>query len=293
MEPTIGFIGVGRMGIAVCGRLVAAGYEVVAHDRRPAREEQVCAIGATWAAEASAAAGADVLVTMLPGTPELDAVMDAVLPTLRPGTTWIDMTSSTPDTARKHGARARAAEVACLDAPVAGDPEAAHEGRLQVFVGGEAGLVERHRRLFEALGAIEHVGGHGSGYACKLLVNLLWFGQAVATAEALLLGRRAGLDLEVLRMTLGRSPAATEFVRRDLDALFDGDYLESFALERCCEELRAALDLAGEHAVPFELSTCVSEAYERALERYGHVDGELLAVKLLEERAGTVLRRDQ
>jgi 3-hydroxyisobutyrate dehydrogenase len=138
VEPSIGFIGVGRMGIAVCGRLVAAGYEVVAHDRRPAREEQVRAVGATWAAEPSAAAGADVLVTMLPGTPELHEVMDEVMPMLRPGTIWIDMTSSTPETARRLGARARAAEVGCLDAPVGGDPEAARQGRLQVFVGGSS-----------------------------------------------------------------------------------------------------------------------------------------------------------
>ena len=133
-------------------------------------------------------------------------------------------------------------------------------------------------------------GDHGAGHTAKLLVNLLWFGQAVATAEALLLARRAGIDTEVMVRTLESSPAATSFIRRDLDALLEGDYLESFGLDRCCEELRAVVALAAEHGVPFELSTEVANAYERALDRYGHVDGELLAVALLEERAGLNLR---
>ena len=292
MEPTVGFIGIGRMGLPVCARLAGAGFEVVAHDRRPDRKEDVRGMGAIWAPDArGVAARADVFITMLPGTDELHAVMDIALLGLRSATTWIDMTSSTLGTAREVGARARARGIEYLDAPVGGGPTAAIAGELQLFVGGRKEIVERHRRLLEVLGAIEHVGGNGAGYVSKLLVNLLWFGQAVATGEALLLARRVGLDLEVLRGTLERSSASTQFLRRDLDALLDGNYLESFGLDRCCEELRAVVDLAGELGVPFELSAGVAQAYERALERYGAVDGELLAVALLEERAGTALRR--
>jgi len=107
--------------------------------------------------------------------------------------------------------------------------------------------------------------------------------------EALLLARRAGIDLEQLRRVLAQSAAGSEFLRRDVSALLEGDYLESFGLDRCCEELDAAVDLAHELAVPFELSTAVQTAYRRALARYGRVDGELLAVALLEEQAGTRL----
>ncbi|MDQ6817341.1 MAG: NAD-binding protein, partial [Actinomycetota bacterium] len=148
-----------------------------------------------------------------------------------------------------------------------------------------------HRRLLEILGSIEYMGDHCAGYTTKLLVNLLWFGQAVASGEAFLLARRSGIDLEVLRGALGRSAAATEFIRRDFDALLDGDYLESFGLERCCEELDAVVASAEELGVPFELSARVAQTYRRALERFGPVDGELLAVALLEEHAGVRLRR--
>src|SRR5580698_7322587 len=97
---------------------------------------------------------------------------------------------------------------------------------------------------------IIRVGGNGAGYTAKLLVNLLWYGQAVATGEALLLARRAGIDLDVLRQTLATSAASTAFVRDDLGALLDGDYLTSFGLDRCCEELTAIADLARELRVP-------------------------------------------
>jgi 3-hydroxyisobutyrate dehydrogenase len=82
-------------------------------------------------------------------------------------------------------------------------------------------------------------------------VNLLWFGQAVATAEALLLARRSGIDLDVLQQALGDSAAASSFIQRDLGALLSGDYLPSFGLDRCCEELAAINALAREGRTVF------------------------------------------
>jgi 3-hydroxyisobutyrate dehydrogenase len=135
-----------------------------------------------------------------------------------------------------------------------------------------------------------HVGGHGTGYTAKLLVNLLWFGQAVATAEALLLGQRAGIDPAALRHALAGSAAASTFTRSDLGLVFRGDYLASFGLDRICEELDAVTTLAGEHQVPWELSEVVRRTYRRALDRFGPAEGELLAVGLLEDEAGDKLR---
>jgi 3-hydroxyisobutyrate dehydrogenase len=164
---------------------------------------------------------------------------------------------------------------------------------LHLFVGGEASAVEKHRALLEVLGdpgRIVHVGGHGTGYTAKLLVNLLWFGQAVATAEALLLGQRAGIDPAVLEHALVGSSAASAFIRRDIGLVFHGDYLTSFGLDRICEELETVTALAADYQVPWELSDLVRRTYDRARARYGPVDGELLAVALLEEEAGHKLR---
>jgi 3-hydroxyisobutyrate dehydrogenase len=288
---TIGVIGVGRMGLGVSGSLVRAGLEVVAGDRDRGRQQDVRAAGARWLGEtAKVAAAADVLITVLPGTAELLDVMAEAEAALRPGATWIDMTSCAPAAVRELVETMRARGVECLDAPVGGSPGAARAGALHLFVGGSADSVERHRGLLQALGRVEHAGGPGAGYTSKLLVNLLWFGQAVAVAEALLLARRAGLDLERVRAVLGRSAGASRFLEHDLDAVFSGDYLTNFGLDRCCEELDAIVALADEHEVPFEVSSGVRQVYRDALERYGPLDGELLAVALLEERAGVRLR---
>ncbi len=285
-------IGVGRMGLPVCGRLARSGTQVLASDRLPEREPDVLAAGAGWDGDtAQLASRAEVLITVLPGSRELRDAMSIALPALPEGAAWIDLTSADPATGRELVARAHACGVECLDAPIGGGVDAARAGSLQLFVGGRADVVDRHRATLEALGRVDHVGDHGAGYTTKLLVNLLWFGQAVAVGEALLLARRAGIDLDVLRSAIGASSAASVFVERDLNTLLDGGYLESFGLDRCCDELEAIVARADELAVPFELSTVVERSYRAALERYGAVDGEMLAVALLEERAGVRLRR--
>jgi 3-hydroxyisobutyrate dehydrogenase len=214
---------------------------------------------------------------------------------MRRGSTWVDTSSNASALAEPIRALAAECGVDVLEAPVGGGVAAAQDGTLAFYVGGSAEVLDRHRAVFDALGdprRLVHVGGPGTGYTTKLLVNLLWFGQAVATAEALLLGKRAGIDLGVLRGALADSAAASRFVSSDLDALFAGDYLTSFELDRCCEELANVTAQAHELGVPFELSDLVERIHLRALSRYGPVGGELLSVALLEEQAGTLLRAD-
>jgi 3-hydroxyisobutyrate dehydrogenase len=284
--------------LPMCANLVAAGYTVTAGDARAEVERAVLQCGAQWRATlAEIAAGADILVTMLPGSGEVREVMvmagSGVLAAMPSTAVWVDMTSSSPAAMRDLAAAAQARGVGVLDAAVGGGVPAARAGTLQVFAGGDAAVLDRCRPVLEALAdpqRIIHVGGNGAGYTAKLLVNLLWFGQAVATGEALLLARRAGIDLDVLRQTLATSAASTAFVRDDLGALLDGDYLTSFGLDRCCEELTAIADLARELRVPSQLTQVIEQTYQRALRRFGPVDGELLAVALLEEEAGVRLR---
>lgn len=290
---TIGFIGVGRMGLPMCANLVAAGYEVTAADARPELAATVVACGARWHGRpADVAAGADLIITMLPGPREVHDVMAGpagVLAAMPVTAAWVDMTSNSPMAGRALAAGALARGIGVLDAPVGGGPPDAQAGTLQLFVGGDRTLLQRCRPVLEVLAdprRIAHIGGNGAGYTAKLLVNLLWFGQAVATAEALLIARRAGIDLDVLRQALGASAASSAFIRGDLAALLDGDYLTSFGLDRCCEELAAVVALAHEVQVPCEFAQLVERTHQRALRRYGPVDGELLAAALLEEEAG-------
>jgi len=229
------------------------------------------------------AASVDVLVTVLPGTAELES-LPPVLAALRPGSLWIDLTSSDPRVIQR---LSKTQEIDVVGAPMSGGPAAAEENLLRFQVGGGPAAVERARPLLELLGTVDVVGDDvGDGYTAKLLANLLWFGQVVAVSEAVLLGTSLGVPAATLRRTLGASAGGSAFIDEYLDRLLDGDYAETFGLDRVVEELDTLAALAQQEGVPFELSSLVARLHREALERFGAVPGELLAAKLLEERAG-------
>lgn len=284
----VGVVGLGRMGLPICARIAERGFAVTATDLRPELQPVVTATGAQWSDSiAEVGSGADVVITVLPGPAEVAELIDPLIAVLAPGTTWIDLSSATPETARHIGRAAQSRTVRILDAPVGGGPAAARSGRLVVFAGGAAEDLEAQRDLFETFAArILHVGAAGSGYLVKLLVNLLWFGQAVACSEALALAARAGLDPDTVRRAVQESAAANRFMETDARALLRGDDLSAFALGRCVDELERVLAIARGLEVSLTLAERITELYEEALECYGDVAGELLAARLVAERAG-------
>jgi len=293
----IAVLGIGRMGLPILRALVDAGHEVLAADLDPERRAAALAAGATVAEFGwEAAASAEMLVTVLPGPLELEAAMlgGGVLSALRPGSLWIDLTSNDPRVADRLADAAARAGVATVAAALAGGVAAAESRTLGFFVGATDAALARARPVLEALGdasRLEHVGqAPGDGTAAKLLVNLLWFGQAAAVTEALLLGQSLGIEPRALRGILARSAAGSVFLDEYAGSLLDGDYLETFGIDRVVEELDTVTSLAGEASIPFELSTLVGRLHREALERFGPVAGELLVAKLLEEQAGRTLR---
>jgi 3-hydroxyisobutyrate dehydrogenase len=276
----IGVFGLGRMGAPIARALAEHG-EVVAYDPVVAPGDPV-----------ALAASLDVLVTVLPGAAEARDTLPPVLAALRPGSLWLDLTSSDPRVTLALAAGVKTQEIDVVGAPMAGVPTAAERKLLRFYVGGAPAAVAHATPILDALGTHEVIGaGVGDGYTAKLLANLLWFGQVVAVTEALLLGQSLGLDPAALRGTLAASAGGSVFVDEYLDRLLEGDYLETFGLDRVVEELDTLAELAREADVPFELSSLVARLHGEALERFGAVDGELLAAKLLEERAGRTLRR--
>jgi 3-hydroxyisobutyrate dehydrogenase len=287
----LGIVGLGRMGLPMCLRLVERGFTVSGTDARAELREAVEQAGAGWAASPGAlAARCDVLITMLPGPGEVSSVIAEVIGALPAGSTWIDMSSATPAVAKEIARAADGHPVRILDAPVGGGPPEAGAGRLLAFVGGCGEDLAAQADVLDTLAErVRHVGPAGSGYAVKLLVNLLWFGQALAVAEALSLAVRAGLDAETVRLAVQESAAASRFMERDGPALLRGDDLTSFSLARCHEELGGVLALGEQLKVPLALAERVAELYGQALERYGDIDGELLGARLVAERAGVDL----
>lgn len=284
----VGLVGLGRMGLPICARLAAAGLDVVATDRLAAKQAPALEAGAGWRTDAAAvAAGADVVITVLPGVAEVEFVIDDLVGAMARGSMWIDMSTASPAVARRVAAAAGPGGVHVLDAPVGGGPAAARDGRLLSFVGARSDDLTAARRVLEQLAdRIVHVGPPGSGYAVKLLANSLWFGQAVAVAEALTVAHRAGLDLDLVRVAFGQSAGASRFLTEGVPALLQGDDLMSFGLARCGDQLESVLAFGDELAVPLELTAAVARIHHQALAHYGDVDGELLGARFVAERGG-------
>jgi 3-hydroxyisobutyrate dehydrogenase len=297
----VGFVGLGNMGGPMCGHLVAAGFDVTAFDLNSEALGRLVEVGArAGASVADCARGADVLITMLPAPPQVEAVLlgeGGGLSALEPGAVSIDMSTSSTAVGARVLAAARERRVEVLDAPVAGQSIGAKAGTLAIYAGGPDEVFERARPLFEAMGDPErifHLGPHGAGYTVKLLLNLLWFIQSVAVGEVLSVGVRAGVSLDRLHGALVGSPANSVFLERDVRmVLDDGDYDEAFPMRLVTKDLGLAVDLARDVGVPVELTALVEQIQRRARALYGDDAGEISAIRLYEDLAGVKLRLGQ
>ncbi len=294
----VAFVGLGNMGGPMCGHLVSAGFDVSAFDVDGGALARAAESGARAAADlADCVGGAEILITMLPAPPQVEAVLlgaEGAIAALAPGSLAIDMSTSSTAVGARVVAAASERGVKVLDAPVAGQSIGAKAGTLAVYVGGPRDAFERALPLFEAMGdpaRVFHLGGHGAGYTVKLLLNLLWFIESVAVGEVLSVGVRAGVSLEKLHGALVGSPANSVFLERDVRmVLDDGDYDEAFPMRLVTKDLGLVVDLAREVGVPVELSALVEQIHRRARARYGDEAGEISAVRLYEDAAGVLLR---
>jgi len=294
----VGFIGLGNMGGPMCGHLVRAGFDVTAFDLDAAAVARLADVGArAGGSVGECARGADVLITMLPAPPHVEQVLlgeGGAIAALEPGSIAIDMSTSSTAVGARVVAAARARGVDVLDAPVAGQSIGAKAGSLAIYVGGSEAVFERARPLFEAMGDPERIfqlGGNGTGYTVKLLLNLLWFIESAAVGEVLSVGVRAGVSLDRLHEALVGSPANSVFLERDVRmVLDDGDYDEAFPMRLVTKDLGLAVDLARDVGVPVELTALVEQIHRRARAQYGDDAGEISAVRLYEDLAGVSLR---
>jgi 3-hydroxyisobutyrate dehydrogenase len=301
-EPRrVAFVGLGHMGSHMCRNLTTAGHEVAAYDLDRRAVRTAVRTGARGAQSLpDCLAGAEVLITSLPGPPQVRSVLcgpDGAIARMGAGGTGslvIDMSTSSREVGREILSAARAARIDFVDAPVAGQTIRAESGTLSIYAGGSKKAFARSLPILEAVGdpmQIFHLGPSGSGYAVKLLLNLMWFMHAVATAEALTVGVRAGVDLETLHTALVHSPANSGFLERDVRMVLDrGDYDEGFAMKLVTKDLGLAVDLARDAGVPVEMASLVEQLHRRAQLLYGDDAGEMSAIRLYEDATGVSLR---
>lgn len=250
-RPTVGFIGLGIMGGPMALNLLHAGYPLVVHNRTRAREEPLVSEGASAAGSPrDVAAASDVVITMLPDSPDVEAVYfgdDGVLAGARSGQLLIDMSSIAPSVARQVASAAVEVGAQALDAPVSGGDVGAREGTLSIMVGGPQDAFDRARPLFDVLGkTIVRLGDAGAGQTAKACNQILVAVTIEAVSEALVLASKAGVDPERLIEVLSGGLAGNKVMEVRRRNFLEHDFTPGFKVALHHKDLGIALRTARE-----------------------------------------------
>ena len=296
----IGFIGIGVMGRPMTLNLLKAGHTVTIYARHPEQPgvQEVLNAGAKQAPSPRAVAMAsDMVITMLPNSPQVEEVVagpHGLLEGARKGLVIIDMSTIAPAVSRKLAQEASTRGVHMLDAPVSGGSQGAINGTLSIMVGGEREIVEQARPALEAMGKKEnifHVGPNGSGEVVKLVNNILVGAIAAATAEALVLGVKAGADLDIMTKVIGVSTGASWQLSNQFPLrAFNGSFQPGFMTDLLHKDLGLALELAAEDSTPTPITALTRQLYEMARAAGSGREDYTSVMKVLERMAGVEVR---
>ena len=292
---TYGFVGLGNLGRHLAASLLRGGFNVTVTDIDRAAARGLLRDGARWAADAQAVAEeVDAVITCLPSPAvslEVLAGERGILSGLKPGGTWIEMSTNGADEVDKMAGLARAKGIEMLEAPVTGGVHRAAAGEITIIVGGDPALLARHRPAFEAMGReIFHVGALGKAALIKVITNMLAFIHLLAAGEALMLARKGGLDLAQAFHVI-KASSGTSFVHEtESQLILSGSYDINFTMDLACKDLAFALGFGRAFGVPLDLASVAQQTFIRARSKYGGNAWSTQAVKLLEDDLATELR---
>jgi 2-hydroxy-3-oxopropionate reductase len=272
---SIGFIGLGVMGREMARHLVRAGHRVQAHDARPEAVDEIAREGAVAAhSVAEAAEGAELVITMLPDTPQVEEVVlgpAGLLAHPPAGRLLVDMSTISPTATRRMAAELGRAGIVMLDAPVSGGPSGAKGAKLSVMIGGPEDGLARARPVLEVMGStLVHVGEVGAGQTVKACNQLVCAMNLQAICEALALGRAAGLDLDKLRDVLLGGAASSWMLQNLGPLMLAKDASAGFRIDLKLKDLRLAGEPAFELGVPLPGTALATSLY---LEARAHGEG--------------------
>ena len=252
------------------------------------------AAGGTWADSPGAMAEAcDAVITCLPSPAVSEAVLEQLLGGLKPGATWIEMSTLGRDEILRLSEGAAEKGVRCMECPVTGGVHLAAQGRITCLAGGDQDLFALHKPALQAMGdRIFHMGPLGSAAVIKVITNMLAFIHLVADGEALMLAKRGGLDLakswEAIRASSGNS-----FVHEtEGQLILNGSYDIAFTMDLVLKDLGFAMGFGREFGVPLDLAGLTNQIFVKGRASYGGDAQSTQIVKLLEEALETDLRAD-
>ena len=292
----IGFVGLGNMGGPMAVNMAKNGHKLTVHDLRKESAIELLEMGAEWSDTPKGVVGKnEVVFTSLPVPRDVETVVlgeNGIVEGTSGDNIYVDLSTNSPTTIRRIHDECALKGIKVLDAPVSGGTYGAAAGTLAVMVGGDEEIFKQIKPALDAIGShVVYCGPIGNGMVTKICNNLLSMGIGVLMSEALTLGVKAGMDLEVLAdvitiSTGGNKRLADKFPR----FLFQGNFEPGFATALAAKDARLATDLGREYGIPMELSNLVDQRHVEALFKgWGHEDSDAVA-KLQEEKSGIQLR---
>ncbi|HUO65496.1 MAG TPA: 3-hydroxyisobutyrate dehydrogenase [Terriglobales bacterium] len=272
----IGFLGVGTMGLPMATNLVKKGFTVTAYDLNPEAVKAAVAAGMTGAASAAeAVTGADIVVTMLPSSPHVEAAYGGdggIINAARKGTLCVDMSTVDPAASRRVAAAAAERGIRFVDAPVSGGTPRATDGTLAIMVGGSIEDFQAALPTLQAMGTnVIHVGPVGSGEVAKLCNNLVAGVAAVAVSEAFRIAEGFGVDPKVVTEVIAKSSGNT-WVMEHMHpvpgivarAASTNGYAPGFMTDLMCKDVGLAVDAARNLRIPLFVAPAAQQVYRLA-----------------------------
>jgi 2-hydroxy-3-oxopropionate reductase len=291
MAQVIGFIGLGIMGRPMARNLLKAGYPLIVHSRSRGPVDEIAKAGAkVGTSPREVASQSDVLITMLPNSPDVEQVVlgrDGVIEGARPGLVLLDMSTISPLVSQKIGAALAEKSVKMLDAPVSGGEKGAIDGVLSIMVGGDKAVFDNALPIFQAMGkTITHLGPLGSGGFTKLANQIIVAVNLTALAEALTLAKKAGLDRELTLTALAGGLAGSKCLEQKKPNYLANAYKPGFKIDLHFKDLGLIMESARALGVPLPATAVVQELFSALrVKGRGGLDHSGV-ITLLEDLAG-------
>jgi 2-hydroxy-3-oxopropionate reductase len=288
---TVGFIGLGIMGLPMAGNLVKAGFDVLGYNRSSDKIDRLRSLGGKGAGSIpEVTRNADVVITMLPDSPDVESVVlgeDGVFANAAAGLLYIDMSTIRPDVAKRVAEEGAGRGIRVLDAPVSGGEKGAIDGALSIMVGGEADDFAAAGQVFEAVGkTVVHVGPAGSGQTVKAANQLIVAGTIELVAEAIVFLEAHGVDTGSAIKVLAGGLAGNAILERKGAGMLQRDFAPGFRLELHHKDLGIVQAAAREAGVVIPLGATVSQLVASLVAQgSGGLDHSAL-LKLVEQLSG-------
>lgn len=295
MARKVGFIGLGMMGNPMSKCLHKAGFELTVWNRTPFKMDEIVGLGADPAGSAKEVAEkSDVTITMLAGPPDVEAVVlgkEGVLEGMKPGSVVIDMSTISPEVSRRVAVEIAKKGAYMLDAPVGGSVGVAAAGALTIQVGGDRLIFETHREIFAAMGKhVYYIGGNGMGSYMKLIANTIMGSNMAVLGEALCLGAKADIPVEMMMEVLKNSGAHSRILETRGPNILKGEYKAQFMMKHLFKDMGLALDTAATQAIPMPIAGLVRQVYAQAMAD-GKGEADYSAVVETEEKISMTVQK--